>query len=67
MSKIKCTVEFTSDYNDAGYEVDSVVVTCSKCGYETLSWGQGARSINRCLVLLNGECPHAENNLYVVD
>lgn len=67
MNKVKCEVEYTTDYNDDGYEVDSVLVTCKKCGYQVSSFGDGLNSINRCLALLNEECENYENNFYVVD
>ncbi len=67
MSRIKCTIVFTSAENDEGREVDAVAVTCSKCGHETISWGQDEPSVKRCLALLNEECPKGENNFYVVD
>lgn len=65
MSRIKCDVDYTTDYNDAGNDVDCIVATCSKCGHETTSWGTGDASIKRCLVLMHEECPNNENNFYV--
>ena len=51
--------------NDDGYEVDGICATCSRCGYETESYGTGQNSVRRCLVLLREECPNGENNFYV--
>lgn len=65
MSKIDCDVEYTTDYNDDSREVDCVVVTCTKCGHETSSWGHGDSSVKRCMALMNEECPESENNYYV--
>lgn len=53
-------IELEGDYGP----VDSVMVTCSKCGHETESFGTGQRSIDRCLVLLSEECPLDERNFY---
>lgn len=54
-------IELEGDYGD----IESVRVTCSKCGHETESFGTGDASIKRCLALLNEECPNGENNYYV--
>lgn len=65
MSRVKCSVEYISDFNGEGFEVECVVATCSRCGYETRSWGAGESSVKRCLALMNEECPNEENNFYV--
>lgn len=64
MAKIKCSIEETCLENENGYEVEGVVATCSKCGHSTESFGTSDASINRCLALLNEECPNGENNFY---
>lgn len=64
MAKIKCSIDEIYLENDNGYDVDSVSATCSKCGHTTESFGTSESSINRCLVLLNEECPEGENNFY---
>ena len=65
MSKVKCSVDYTSIENDNGYEVEGVVVTCSKCGNTTESFGTSEGSIKRCLAIMNEECN--ENNFYVAE
>lgn len=65
MSKIDCEVDYTTDCNDDGREVDCVAVTCSNCGHVTSSWGHGDSSVKRCMALMNEECPESENNFYV--
>ena len=62
--KISCEVEEISLEGDYG-EVESVRVTCSKCGHYTESFGTGEASIRRCLVLMREECECNENNFYV--
>lgn len=65
MSKVNCQVEYTTDYNDNRREIDCVIVTCSKCGYQTTSWGHGVDSVKRCMAIMNEECPECENSFYV--
>lgn len=67
MAKIKCAVEETELENENGYDVPGVTATCGKCGHTTESFGTGEASINRCLALLNEECPKGENNFYEED
>lgn len=67
MAKIKCDIEETYIENENGYDVLSVIATCSKCGHTTESFGTSESSINRCLALMNEECPECENNFYVED
>ena len=67
MAKIKCSIEETYLENENGYEVDGVIATCSRCGHTTESFGTSESSINRCLALLNEECPKGEDNFYVED
>ena len=63
--KIGCEVEYIELEGDHGNGVDSVRVTCSKCGHYTESYGVYEDSIKRCCALLNDECPEMENNYYV--
>jgi hypothetical protein len=67
MAKVECTVEQCELENDRGMMIPGVVVTCSKCGHFTESFGTTSRSIKRCLVLLREECPQGEKNFYVAD
>jgi len=65
MAKIECEIEETTLEGDYGNDVPSVIATCSKCGHTTESYGTSESSINRCLALMNEECPEGENNFYV--
>jgi len=64
--EIECEVDYIELEGDYG-PVDSVCVTCSRCGHSTESFGTGEASVNRCLALLREECPEGENNFYVAD
>jgi hypothetical protein len=64
MAKITCTIDETILENGNGQEIPSIVATCSRCGHTTESYGTSERSVNRCLVLMNEECPNGENNFY---
>lgn len=63
--KIICEIEETEIENDTGRMVEGVVAICSECDHMVESFGTGQPSINRCLVLMNKECPQGENNFYV--
>lgn len=63
--KIHCDVEETELEGDDGRMVPGVIATCEKCDHTIESYGTGQPSINRCLVLMNRECPESENNYYV--
>ncbi len=67
MAKIKCTIEEITLEGDYGNDISSVMATCSKCGHTTESYGTSESSINRCLALMNEECPEGENNFYIED
>ena len=61
--KIICTVdsaELDGDYDT----VPRVTAECARCGHETESYGDGAASVRRCLVLMREECPRGESNYY---
>ncbi len=64
MAKIECSVEETYLENDNGIEVESVIVTCSKCGREAENFGTSKASINRCFAILFEKCPNNERNFY---
>jgi hypothetical protein len=63
--KVGCSVEYTAREDEYGKERDCVVVTCSKCQHETISWGHGEGSVKRCLALMREECEQGEENFYV--
>lgn len=64
MATVICSVDYTTEENDDGREQACVVVTCGECGHREQSWGEGPRSVKRCLVLLRENCPQDETNFY---
>lgn len=64
MAKVKCSIEEITLDGDYGNDVESTSATCTKCGHTTESYGTSEGSINRCLALMNEECPEGENNFY---
>lgn len=64
MAIVYCSIDETTLTNENGYDVEGVVATCNKCGATTESFGTSDSSINRCLALMNEECPRGENNFY---
>lgn len=67
MAKIKCEIVYDSEINDYGTDSPCVRAICSKCGHETMSFGDSDSSVLRCLALMREECPEGENNFYVAD
>lgn len=65
MSKIECEIEYSTEFNDDGIEVDCVVAICSRCGHETESWGDEPASVKRCFAVMKEECPNGESNYYI--
>lgn len=63
--RVECEVEYVPLEGDNGRQIDGVVVTCSRCGEERESYGDGEKSIRRCFVLLREYCPKHEANFYV--
>ena len=63
--RVECEIEYVTLENEKGREVDGVRAICTDCGHETESYGTGEKSIKRCLVLMNEECPEGLNNFYV--
>ncbi|HET9376407.1 MAG TPA: hypothetical protein VFO40_15645 [Chthoniobacterales bacterium] len=61
---VPASVAYIELENDEGHSVESVAVTCNKCGHCTESFGTGGDSIRRCLALLREECPNGEENWY---
>lgn len=53
-------IDLEGDYGD----IESVRLTCAKCGHTTESFGTSTASIKRCLVLMRKECPRDESNFY---
>jgi len=67
MAKISCEVYEDSEVNDYGTDSPCIRAVCSKCGYETMSFGNSEASVRRCPVLMREECPLNEENFYVKD
>ena len=67
MTTVKCEIVEDSETNDYGTESPCVRAICSKCGHETMSFGDSDTSIRRCLALMREECPQGENNFYIED
>ena len=55
-------IELDGDYGP----VESVQVTCGRCGYWARSHGTDKRSVRRCAAQLRENCPRGERNYYVV-
>jgi hypothetical protein len=66
-TRVECEIEYTTLENDDGVPVESVVVTCSRCGHQTESFGITGASVRRCLALLREECPEGQSNFYLCD
>lgn len=65
--RIAREVWYDEEENDDGHSIACTRAKCSRCGHETLSFGDGEASKLRCLVLLREECPEEEQNFYVSD
>lgn len=65
--RVPCSYRYVERINDRGYPVEGVEVTCGRCDHTEFSFGTSGRSLNRCLALLNDECPNDESNFYEVD
>jgi hypothetical protein len=66
-SRIECEIEYAELENDDGVPIESVVVTCGRCGHQTESFGTTGASVRRCLALLREECPEGQVNFYRCD
>lgn len=62
--RVHCEVEYVELENNDGREVPGVCVSCTKCGHETESFGEGEASVKRCLALMREECPEGDSNFY---
>jgi len=64
---VEGVISYTTQVNDYNQEIDSVRITCKRCGHTSLTWGNHARAIARGLAALNQTCPAQEGNFYVED
>jgi len=65
MATIACTVTRCDLENDDGFEVEGVVVRCTRCDLAAKSYGTSDRSVRRSLLLLRQRCGLGEENYYV--
>jgi len=65
MARVEVSVDFGTTINEGGYDVAVTEVTCGRCGHKTESYGDSQRSVDRCKVLLNRQCPLGQQNFYV--
>lgn len=66
-NKVKCEIDYVDLQGSYGHNVPGVRATCKRCGHTTESFGDGEKSVARCLVLMRKECPEEEENFYVGD
>jgi hypothetical protein len=59
---IRCSTEEATLTNEDDIDVEGVVTTCSRCGYEVESYGTGPRSRRRNYFLLAEECREQDEN-----
>lgn len=64
---IKCSINEMDVSDGCGNSGYGVQAHCSRCGYETESFGTEEPSRKRCLALLREGCPKGEKNRYVED
>jgi hypothetical protein len=62
--RIFCEVEEFEKHGDGRKPTMCVMVTCTKCGHQTESYGTHERSVRRCMALMAQECPNYESNYY---
>lgn len=62
--RIFCEVEEFEKHGDGRKPIMCVMVTCTKCGHQTESYGTHERSVRRCMALMAQECPNYESNYY---
>jgi hypothetical protein len=64
MPKVECEIDIIWMADDKGGPTKGVRAKCISCGHETVSFGDGDRSIKRCLALMREQCPMGEKNWY---
>lgn len=64
MARIPCEIDFGEEENEFGFLTECTYAVCSRCGYETMSFGTNADSIALCFAKMREECPEEENNTY---
>lgn len=66
MTRISCSLSYTTSYNAEGFEVQCVSVECSRCNHSETAYGESEASVKRCLANMRENCPRNENNYYEV-
>jgi hypothetical protein len=64
---VNAEVRFLPLKNDNGRAQAGVEVTCTQCGHIERAFGEGPRSVKRCLAMLRENCPEDETNFYTVE
>jgi hypothetical protein len=64
--KVRCEVE-EDDIEEGGKKLPGVRVTCGRCSATAESFGEGERSVKRCLALLRENCQEGEANYYITE
>ena len=54
--EMPCRIEYGEEEGDSGQPVATTTATCTGCGAETFSYGDGDASVRRCLMLMKDEC-----------
>lgn len=65
--RVPCSKSFDKRFSDEyGREIEGVCVSCGRCEASQFSFGRHRKSTERCLTLLNENCPKDENNYYAI-
>lgn len=62
--RVGCEVVYADLCNEKGKIISGVEATCTRCDYKTESYGEGGKSVTRCLALMAKECPLGQENFY---
>jgi hypothetical protein len=64
--RVSCDKSYIELDGDHGTTIESIAVSCRRCGAREESFGASKSSVNRSLAVLNERCPRDENNFYEV-
>ena len=65
--RVACSESIDRRYSqEYSQEIEGICVSCSRCGASQFSFGTHQASTDRCLALLNDNCPRDENNYYEI-
>jgi hypothetical protein len=65
--RVECEISDGEEANDNEIVVECVYAECTRCGHETMSFGDSDASVRRCLAVMREEWPKGESNFYVTD